>query len=1075
MRHYIKNNSKGFTLIELLVALAIGTIVIVASLNIYGTFLKTTSGSESKLETQLEVKAGAQIFVKEVRAAGCYYKGTPIITALSSEIEFESDVDPDPGKGPWIIKYKYDSVNNVLLRSSAEWNGAAYDAFSAATVVAEHISGLTLKYYDGTGTEIATPLTSQANRDLIRKITMVLSAQTENVNPTTGLYDTISIQAGMHTRCMGVNQSSDTTECALPTDLAVSDPAICGKLDLTWTKSSSSDAGGYRVYYRKKGMSAYSGVFDVPGGSSESVTMTGLQNGVQYDIAMKCYDTAGNVNVAYAGPVTGTGSPDDTQPDDTVAPALPLGSDAIAGDGFVTLSWLASTSADTGGYSIYQSDDDTTYTKVGEVDSNVLTYTDNFLSNCPALPAYYKVTSWDCAANEISNSSQVAVYGDADFIGGVTDVPVNDTTSTYPKDVIAPSDPASFTVVAGADRIYLTYTSTPDIFEGTRILRRTDQYPVDENDGTAIGPNLQTDYEPQIANQTYTLVDSEAIVLHTTYFYRSFAYDQCNNFSPGLLSQAQAKPCGDGTLGSKHFGAPNAPAKLVSTTCDTAGLSWPSSTGSENGNLFDPLSENDVIGFNVYRSTTTGGPYSKLNSTPVTSTSYSDATVVTGSTYYYVVNAVDCADNESAVSSPETTVAPNDIDWDPSVTVITSGTPSIEGSQRNIVTMALEVKGTSSVTLDTAAMTWNVAPAFLKKVTLKPSGGGSYVLWDDTSLPLSASGTIIDFASFQADPLLRKIIAGSTGNILELEFRNFADSAFVSMNGATITFTIGYTSENDSATCESSSFAVPVTNGPVILQTIQDKPNQPTTANISRGQIVVKAGTQDTDSYVWTLDEVPVSVGVSPEVSTSLTSVDLYYQATDRSIVTPPVTDYSASPSGWTKLTMCQVGSLDTYKTESDGLCSTNPIPTLLGDRVWYYIKTVDSNTNIDIEPEPSVGIYTYDQQSKFDIVLTVTRTTGGGDGVTVGVSLADEVGDPVTGADVTVVIFNRDISVTEKGSMTELGAGLYRYPQIGDSTGYHNDDIDVSIVVNKTSFTATICGQENIDKNDNLTTRNCF
>jgi hypothetical protein len=48
-----------------------------------------------------------------------------------------------------------------------------------------------------------------------------------------------------------------------------------------------------------------------------------------------------------------------------------------------------------------------------------------------------------------------------------------------------------------------------------------------------------------------------------------------------------------------------------------------------------------VIGYNVYRGTTSGGPYStRLNSSPVTATTYTDDTVQAGATYYYVATAI---------------------------------------------------------------------------------------------------------------------------------------------------------------------------------------------------------------------------------------------------------------------------------------------------------------------------------------------------------------------------------------------------------------------------------------------------
>jgi hypothetical protein len=47
-----------------------------------------------------------------------------------------------------------------------------------------------------------------------------------------------------------------------------------------------------------------------------------------------------------------------------------------------------------------------------------------------------------------------------------------------------------------------------------------------------------------------------------------------------------------------------------------------------------------VAGYNVYRSTTPNGPYTKVNTSLVTNTQYTDNTVTSG-TYYYVVKSVD--------------------------------------------------------------------------------------------------------------------------------------------------------------------------------------------------------------------------------------------------------------------------------------------------------------------------------------------------------------------------------------------------------------------------------------------------
>lgn len=66
-------------------------------------------------------------------------------------------------------------------------------------------------------------------------------------------------------------------------------------------------------------------------------------------------------------------------------------------------------------------------------------------------------------------------------------------------------------------------------------------------------------------------------------------------------------------------------------------LSW---TASVVQNLFGPPTSfvSGATGWNLYRSSTSGGPYTKLNSTSIgLTTSYPDFTVTVSATYYYVV------------------------------------------------------------------------------------------------------------------------------------------------------------------------------------------------------------------------------------------------------------------------------------------------------------------------------------------------------------------------------------------------------------------------------------------------------
>jgi fibronectin type 3 domain-containing protein len=65
-----------------------------------------------------------------------------------------------------------------------------------------------------------------------------------------------------------------------------------------------------------------------------------------------------------------------------------------------------------------------------------------------------------------------------------------------------------------------------------------------------------------------------------------------------------------------------------------------------------------VSGYNVYRSAVSGGPYTKVNSSLIVTTSYTDSTVQSGTTYFYVVTSVDASNVESAFSTQVSATIP---------------------------------------------------------------------------------------------------------------------------------------------------------------------------------------------------------------------------------------------------------------------------------------------------------------------------------------------------------------------------------------------------------------------------------
>ena len=115
-------------------------------------------------------------------------------------------------------------------------------------------------------------------------------------------------------------------------------------------------------------------------------------------------------------------------------------------------------------------------------------------------------------------------------------------------------------------------------------------------------------------------------------------------FSPTVAGSVS----GSVTITSNATGSPSTislSGSGVVSVPHSVSLSWTASTSV-------------VTGYNVYRSTTSGTGYTKLNASPVSVVSYRDSSVVNGTTYYYVTTAVDGSGTESTNSNEAVAVIP---------------------------------------------------------------------------------------------------------------------------------------------------------------------------------------------------------------------------------------------------------------------------------------------------------------------------------------------------------------------------------------------------------------------------------
>jgi flagellar hook capping protein FlgD len=188
---------------------------------------------------------------------------------------------------------------------------------------------------------------------------------------------------------------------------------------------------------------------------------------------------------------------------------------------------------------------------------------------------------------------------------------------------------------APADTVTLAWTAPGDDGHvGTAALYdlRVSGSPIDESNWGA-ATVVSNPPAPLPAGTRQTLV-VRGLTYGTTYYFALKTADDAGNWS-GLSNLLTW----DWTYDTAPPAAPS-------------GLSAVAQSGGRAQVNWSPNSEADLAGYIVYRALSAGGPFTALNGSIVTTTSYLDDTIPAGSaTVWYQVSARDDSDNESARSS----------------------------------------------------------------------------------------------------------------------------------------------------------------------------------------------------------------------------------------------------------------------------------------------------------------------------------------------------------------------------------------------------------------------------------------
>jgi beta-glucanase (GH16 family) len=401
---------------------------------------------------------------------------------------------------------------------------------------------------------------------------------------------------------------------------------------LSWTAVES--AAGYNIYRSAKSGGPYSKVNTVAV-TSTTYTDATLSPGNTYYYRITAVNALGESEMSEEIFVT--------TPTELTAPSAPTGLYMVSStENSITISWTQVAGAT--GYNVYRAAErNGTYTKVNESPIENVSYTDTSLSTGAAY--FYKVTAVNAAGESDMSDVLFATTSGYGVSGG--------RSYSY---ILAVSN-SKFVRVDPSNAWNPLTASASDASTDAELFEIV--FKADGNVGFA----------SKALNNNLVCADSWSTPDYKLLPRSGYSAD------PGGWETFTLVPQGDGSIAIKannggRFVTVEPTTGILKATSATVGVNekfiivTPYAPGQPSVTIDEVLdnsvtfhwsvpSSSVVAGYNVYRATTSGGPYIKLNKALLTTTSYTDTSVTANTTYYYIVAAVNA---RGETKSPEVMV-----------------------------------------------------------------------------------------------------------------------------------------------------------------------------------------------------------------------------------------------------------------------------------------------------------------------------------------------------------------------------------------------------------------------------------